>query len=172
MGRLLHDRPFNALPEQQVALVAHNILTIMSELHKRGIAHRDLKPMNIMVNDHLDVKLIDFGSAFLSTSANNSMAFGTKGYLAPELIASKKSNSKPEKLDIWAIGTITHMLYFGALPELENSDSQTGLDQSMKQVWGSVPSTMKNFLERAMESSPENRATADELLVHPWLARA
>ncbi len=78
-------------------------------LHERGIIHRDLKPSNIKVNEHGQVKLIDFGiSKGLSTPKITKTGFmvGTIDYAAPERF---KGQNLPQS-DIWSIGAIFYEL--------------------------------------------------------------
>lgn len=172
MGSLLKQNPFHALPEEKVVVLIKSILSALKELHDRGVAHRDLKPSNIMVNEDLNVKLIDLGCAFIKKSKNNSITFGTKGFLAPELRVSKKSASDPWKLDIWAVGVITHQLYFGVLPDLEDSDLNPGQDESRNKNHIFIPPDMSHFLKIAMEVRPDMRADINQLLSHRWLKKA
>ncbi|NNF36358.1 MAG: serine/threonine protein kinase, partial [Saprospiraceae bacterium] len=78
-------------------------------LHERGIIHRDLKPSNIKINEHGQVKLIDFGiSKGLSSPKITKTGFmvGTIDYAAPERF---KGQNHPQS-DVWSIGAIFYEL--------------------------------------------------------------
>lgn len=55
--------PKRKLIPEQYMLLFNNIITAFRELHKCGIIHNDIKAANILVNDTLDVKVIDYGLA-------------------------------------------------------------------------------------------------------------
>merc|ERR1712226_1578521 len=73
--------------------------------HARGMAHRDVKSMNILLTPTLEVKLCDFGLARMrSELMTGVMQFaGTPNYMAPELFQNKKYS---EKIDVFAYGTL------------------------------------------------------------------
>ena len=80
-------------------------------LHSMGLAHRDLKLDNCVMNEDGILKLIDFGSAVVFRypyEDDIAMAHGIVGsdpYLAPEVITSTKSYD-PQCVDIWSVGII------------------------------------------------------------------
>ena len=79
-------------------------------LHAQGIMHRDLKLENIMVRaegSRIDPVIIDFGLARHDTGAFNARC-GTSGYIAPEVIGCRSSDSQPytRKCDIFSLGAI------------------------------------------------------------------
>jgi len=51
------------LPELFCKNLAFSIIEALSQLHEKGIAHRDLKLSNILINDEYDFKIADFGMA-------------------------------------------------------------------------------------------------------------
>ena len=76
-------------------------------LHKKKIMHRDLKPDNIMINEHpLTVKIIDFGTCkdlTIETGPHTSYV-STRWYRAPEVILLDTQYN--QSIDIWSLGLI------------------------------------------------------------------
>ncbi|TVY34165.1 Serine/threonine-protein kinase [Lachnellula occidentalis] len=86
------------------------ILSGVSYLHSMGLAHRDLKLDNVVVNEHGIMKIIDFGSAavfkypFESNITLSSGIVGSDPYLAPEVYDERKYD--PQPADIWSLAII------------------------------------------------------------------
>lgn len=82
-------------------------------LHQNGVAHRDIKAENLLLDDNLDIKFIDFAFA---CDARVSLvgAKGTPGYLAPE--TQKKEAICPQALDIFAMGVVLFIMVRGLPP--------------------------------------------------------
>jgi len=89
-------------------------------LHTRSIVHRDLKTGNLFLDEHMNVKVGDFGLAALLVSGKDMEAqrrttmCGTPNYLAPEILEKGKGHN--EKVDLWAIGIISYTLAVGKAP--------------------------------------------------------
>lgn len=93
-------------------LILKEIVKGLAYLHSLGVAHRDVKPDNILISfkqNYPIVKLIDFG--FATTSAMSSINCGTPNFMAPELF--KKQPYSPIKTDAWAIGIMMYYLMEG-----------------------------------------------------------
>src|SRR5690606_30564412 len=56
----------------------------VAHAHARGVVHRDLSPGNVIVGEHRDVGLIDWGVAALEGDTDAPRSAGTPGYAAPE----------------------------------------------------------------------------------------
>jgi len=103
-----------ALSMAEALRIAAQICDGLSELHKRGIVHRDFKPDNIMIDRGGNVKLMDFGLARrLDPDATVSVAAGTPGYMAPEQSAGLHVD---HRTDIYALGLVLCEL-FGVKPD-------------------------------------------------------
>ena len=82
------------------------ILRGLAFMHRRGIAHRDIKSDNIVVNDDTsELKICDFGSAkILNDGTNNLSYICSRWYRAPELLMGSKKYTV--KVDVWSTGCI------------------------------------------------------------------
>ena len=79
----------------------------INALHKMGIIHKDIKPENILLYGSNNIKIFDYGTAYVHHEAvthGNEYSFdirGTEPYLAPERRESKKYGPA---VDYWALG--------------------------------------------------------------------
>jgi serine/threonine protein kinase len=80
----------------------------VSFAHARGLIHRDLKPANIMIGEHGQVLVLDWGLARADTHAG--AGGGTEGYMAPEQLAGQSD----ARADVYALGAILRDLAEGA----------------------------------------------------------
>lgn len=104
--------------EEQVVDWAVQLCDVLSYLHNhkpRPIIFRDLKPSNIMLDDHFRIRLVDFGIAKLFQSGEKGTMIGTEGYSPPE---QYKGVAEPRG-DIYSLGATLHHLLSKQDPRLE-----------------------------------------------------
>jgi hypothetical protein len=120
-GETLEERRMRSggrLSQQEVLLVADQVLDVLVAAHAKGIVHRDLKPENVFLTRAGQIKVLDFGLARLrelSTSTNLTQGggmVGTPAYMAPEH-ARGQSEEVDERSDIWACGATMFCLLSG-----------------------------------------------------------
>ena len=98
------------------------ILNGVKELHhtiidNNGIIHRDLKPDNIMINDNMDVKIIDYGLSKIvdfSSITSTGTQIGSPLYMSPEQL--KDSKNIDYRADIYALGVILYEMITKNIP--------------------------------------------------------
>ncbi|KAJ5869831.1 hypothetical protein N7455_004772 [Penicillium solitum] len=98
------------MSKEEIACSFKQILSGVAYIHGMGLAHRDLKLDNVVVNDRGIMKLIDFGSAvvfrypFENDIVPASGIVGSDPYLAPEVYDEKKYDPRPT--DVWSLAII------------------------------------------------------------------
>ncbi|KAJ5690281.1 Serine/threonine-protein kinase oca2 [Penicillium macrosclerotiorum] len=98
------------MTKEEIACSFKQILSGVAYLHGMGLAHRDLKLDNVVVNNRGIMKLIDFGSAvvfrypFENDIVPASGIVGSDPYLAPEVYDEKKYDPRPT--DVWSLAII------------------------------------------------------------------
>jgi serine/threonine-protein kinase len=93
----------------QLLLVFCQVASAMTHMHRRGVFHGDLKPGNVMLTKNGQVKLIDFGTAWVRGQEKNRIQ-GTPQYIAPEQATEKVVN---EKTDIFNLGATMYRMFTG-----------------------------------------------------------
>jgi predicted ATPase/serine/threonine protein kinase len=123
-------------PSLQRALEIMTAVAVgLAHAHEHHVIHRDLKPGNVFLTRKGQVKLLDFGLAWLTAAvfpaAPNLPAAGTPSYMAPE---QWRGEAQDERTDIWAAGVMLFELLVGEPPYAANS-----LAELREQVLSSSP---------------------------------
>lgn len=84
-------------------------------MHSKNICHRDIKLENILIDEFMSLKIIDFGFAVCSPPERKLDSFcGTPSYMAPEIIQKKEYFGQPT--DVWSAGIVLYILICGRFP--------------------------------------------------------
>ena len=163
-----------AMSTQEIVGIMGQILKALIHAHERGIAHRDIKPQNIMLLPDGSIKVTDFGIAQLpqgESLATSELAVGTAYYISPEQASGQKSDYRA---DIYSAGAMLYEMATGVLP----FNAKTPLETAMLHVTSTpvMPSKIKRDIPRgleqiimtAMEKSPSRRFQSAEQM-YRWL---
>ncbi|XP_065509751.1 death-associated protein kinase 2-like isoform X3 [Caloenas nicobarica] len=165
------------LSEEEAIEFLGQILRGVRYLHSCRIAHLDLKPENIMLQDKdvpkPQIKIIDFGLAQrLEDGVTFKSLCGTPQYIAPEVINYEPLSSAT---DMWSIGVITYILLSGLSPFQGETDAETlsnilaGDYEFEERCFSQTSEMAKDFIRQLLVKEPGHRMTAAECLVHPWI---
>ncbi|CAH8630415.1 unnamed protein product [Dicrocoelium dendriticum] len=163
------------LSEEEASNFVEQILLGVQHMHSCGIAHLDLKPENIMIEDLASrkIKIIDFGLArVLSPNETFQDMAGTPEFCAPEII---NYDAITLATDMWAIGVITYILLTGISPFAGDTQMETFqniLDcvvNYSRDEMKDATDLAKDFIRRLLVKNPRKRSTVDDCLSHPWI---
>ena len=86
--------------------------------HRKGIAHRDIQPLNVAMNKQLLPLLINFGMSCISGEEPNWHNQGSRDFMAPEvqLHRMKRSMRGAKQADCWSLGVTIYKTLYNELP--------------------------------------------------------
>ena len=163
------------LEEKEAVEYLHQLIQGLQHMHSRNIVHLDIKPENILcVNATSNrIKLIDFGLAReLKPGEVTRCALGTPDFVAPEAISF---NEIKLQTDMWSTGVLTYVLLSGLMPFAGEDDNETlcniaNLDWEFdKESFEEISADARDFIQKLLTLSPDERMNSDEALQHPWM---
>ena len=150
--------------EEEASSIMRQLLQCLNFMHSddHKIAHRDLKPENILFSSRgkdAEVKLTDFGFAkrVSSKDPHNMLnpdgpmgnvfttRLGSPNYVAPEILASRKSAYGVE-VDVWSLGVILYIMLCGYFPFYSDSE---------KELYKQIKGAKYDFPGEALEKQEE-----------------
>ena len=130
----------NVLSETLLCFFAFQILNGIAYIHKCKIAHMDIKPQNIVIDNELNTKLIDFSISLNYANKNLEKEIllpcrGTLLYMSKEVLNSEKIKIKDlNKVDLYSFGVILYNLAFGCYPYKITYKEQDDLDLILEKM--------------------------------------
>ncbi|CAO1373221.1 unnamed protein product [Diamesa hyperborea] len=151
------------------------VLKALEYLHRRAVAHLDIKPQNILLNtNNLEdgLKLCDFGFSRAVQGNNVCEIQGTADYVAPEVLQYEPLSLNT---DIWSVGVLTYVLLTGYSPFGGDSKQETFLNISKcnltfpEELFEGVSDDAIDFIKSTLRIRPCDRLDVFECLNHKWL---
>jgi len=144
-----HVKPDKLLPPADVLQIGFKCCGAMDYAYReQGIVHRDIKPANIMLVRGTDIKIADFGAAFLKKSqAAQTAALGSPFYMAPEQIEGREPTFHS---DMYSLGVVLYELLVGRRPFV--ADKLEALIQKILQADPVPPSEARPGLPREIDA--------------------
>uniref|UniRef100_A0A1B6KKI1 non-specific serine/threonine protein kinase n=1 Tax=Graphocephala atropunctata TaxID=36148 RepID=A0A1B6KKI1_9HEMI len=163
-------------PESDARLMTQNLASALAYLHEQNIVHRDIKPENLLVEFEGEIvrtlKVGDFGLAQKVVEPLFTVC-GTPTYVAPEILTEEGYGLK---IDVWAAGVILYILLCGFPPFVSPSNDQEELFDDIlsgqysfpSPYWDDVSELARDLISHTLQSNPELRFSAEDVLDHPW----
>ena len=142
------------LPEDQIVNWAIELCDVLHYLHHhkpQPVIFRDVKPSNIMIDDHESIRLIDFGIARVFQPGQKGTMIGTDGYAPPEQYRGEASPAG----DIYALGATLHHLLTARDPRAEPPFSFS--ERPIRSVNEDVSPELEKAIEASLSYDPQDR---------------
>ncbi|SCU89059.1 LAFA_0E15962g1_1 [Lachancea sp. 'fantastica'] len=155
------------------------MINALDYLHQDcGIAHRDVKPENVLLDKNGNLKLADFGLASRFRRKDGSKRVcsdrrGTLPYMAPEIVYSRGYHA--DLTDIWSCGILLFVLLVGETPwnipcedDHQFKEFWVNSGKLVSGRWAKLDLTELNLLRKILQPEPTERYTLDQLKLHTW----
>ena len=158
------------LPESHILQLGKQMAAGLEAAHRVGVIHRDLKPGNIKVTPEGQLKILDFGLAYLLKTETEATATapltdtysdaGTLPYMAPEQI---KGHKPDERADVWAAGAVLYEMSTGKRPfgDLCGAQLIAAILENApippREVNPKVSADLEQVILRALQKDPKQR---------------
>jgi serine/threonine protein kinase len=158
------------LPPAEIRQVLVQVARALAYAHKSGIVHRDIKPDNIMFDEHGQAVVTDFGIAKAASGGKltgTGMSIGTPHYMSPEQARAQPLDGRS---DIYSLGVVAYQCLTGRVPFDGEDSFSIGYKHIMEEV--ATPPletydqrTVFEVIRKMMAKSPDDRfQSADELV--------
>src|SRR5213082_1083446 len=158
------------LPPSEIRMILLQVARALAYAHKGGIVHRDIKPDNIMFDEHGQAVVTDFGIAKAASGGKltgTGMSIGTPHYMSPE---QARAQSLDGRSDLYSLGVVAFQCLVGHVP----FDGEDSFSIGYKHIMDEIPTppletydqrTLFEITKRMMSKSPDDRfQTSDDLV--------
>ena len=170
--------------ESLICYLAYQILNGIKYMYICKVAHMDLKPQNIVIDQYLNAKIVDFSISLIYKKKKPEdyikLPFvGTNFYMSKEILKSDKIKAKDiHKVDLYAFGVILYNLAFAQYPydlKKEDANDYKKILEKIETNKLTFPNTedysshFLDFISKLLEKDIEKRMNMSEALNHYWI---
>eukprot|EP00128_Syssomonas_multiformis_P009459 Colp12_sorted_trinity150504_noHs@31664 len=177
--RYLLQQSEEGISEETVRFYIAELSLALEYLHDRKIAHRDIKPDNIMISEEGHVHLTDFNlAARVSPEEPSTEVCGTLYYMAPEMVSRHKYWYT---VDWWSLGVVMWELLMGTVPFTGNNYKELAQNIALAtslQLSRPISEECVSILKGLLQVNPEYRLGVcvrgpvtgiDSIKTHPFM---
>ncbi|XP_049374405.1 CBL-interacting serine/threonine-protein kinase 7-like [Solanum verrucosum] len=153
----------------------HQLVSALHFCHQNGVAHRDIKPQNLLLDKEGHLKISDFGLSALPEQLQNGLlhtACGTPAYTAPEVVYRRGYDGA--KADAWSCGVILFVFLAGRLPFNDSNlpNMYKAIHRREYQFPDWVSKSARRIINRLLDPNPETRYGIEELMNTLWFKKS
>ncbi|KAL5782743.1 hypothetical protein ACOSP7_007772 [Xanthoceras sorbifolium] len=163
------------LTESAARRYFQQLVSALHFCHQNGVAHRDVKPQNLLLDQNGNLKVSDFGLSALPEQLKNGLlhtACGTPAYTAPEVVCRKGYDGA--KADAWSCGVILFVLLAGSLPfddsNLINMYKKIHRREYQFPSW--VSRQARSIIFQLLDPNPNTRMSIEALMNLSWFKKS
>ena len=156
------------MDESEGIRVFKQVLDGIRFCHQQNIVHRDIKMENVLLDDRLNVKIIDFGFSTWSPPLQKLKIFcGTPSYMAPEIVNKKEYYGPPA--DMWSLGVLLYAMLCGSFPfkGVTELELYRNISKGLFSVPTYVSGLARNLICKLLNVNPQRRPSADDIAKDP-----
>lgn len=158
-----HLKQHGKLSAKDSIHIMKDVLSAIAYAHERGVIHRDLNPLNIMLANHEKPRLMDFGIATLLGKRDDDGVWGTLRYMSPEQCENKSATAAS---DIFSLGLILYEMLTGK-PFVQTDNKFAVINKILNEevsIPDNIDPALHLILKKALAKNPEARYdTAQEM---------
>jgi len=170
----LENRSYEPYSEQAAKEIFKQLVCAVTHCHLHGIAHRDIKLENILMDKCGKTKLIDFGLCDFVMDVGNTTrlcidSVGSPAYISPEILVGKPYDGF--KADVWSSGVVLYALLFGCFPfsPAQYKLLVNGQPLVVQFPESGVSKGAKELLRCMLKLQPESRFSLEDVQNHDWM---
>jgi len=161
----LRSKPAQRLAPREALQVFAEVVKGVVACHRRGVAHRDIKTENVMLDTKGNVKLVDFGLANHAAKALRTQC-GSSFYVAPEICRGEAYNGK--QTDTWSLGVLLYTMLVGEYPFHDENEAKmlTKIVHSPVTIPSSLGPQLTDLLHKLLAKNPKERIPSHRIPHH------
>ena len=160
-------KPNKKLPQHELLVFCRQCLNALNYCHELGIAHRDIKPGNILIDKYHRYKLADFGLAILDNeyTLDPKKRKGTPLFMAPEIYNRRCTDLF--KADVWAFGVTLYKVATGYYPfyGMNLQDLEACIVKGVYKQPEDLDPVIAEIIKNCLIPDPEKRISCQNLLI-------
>ena len=163
-GMTLKDyiRTCSPIPVEEIVKLSQQILHGVKHAHERGVVHKDLKTQNILLDEHKNVKITDFGIADIMDEdvTRTQSLMGTPQYIAPEIL---NRESLTAQSDLYSVGIVMYEMCVMQVPFVGEKAAYIMIKQMSQPLpsiiaqRADIPQSLENVIIKATAMKLNNR---------------
>lgn len=172
--------------ESMLCFLGSQILKGIAHCHRCKVAHLDIKLQNVVVDEYLNAKLIDFSISINYRKRKNEKITlpcrGTNFYMPLEVLKSKEIKIQDiSKVDLYGFGVLLYNLAFNRYPHNLTHGDEDNYEEIIRKIENNEITFEENnyyssyfldFLKQLLEVDINKRISLSEALNHYWITGA